>query len=510
MGPQFDRTRWNRNLVLWRLVGALVAVVAALAIVLPAFADEQHGTGVPDFETGPLLWGLVSLAGVFLLLGLSRTLLVGRMAKQAAGAAADVGYFAAMRQFSRNARLFLTYSILSGLGSGIWGVMFNLYLLRVGYPIEFIGTFWLINMLCHGAGALPAGLIADRYGRRKAFVIATTISLVAQGTLLFLQDPLVILILAGISGFGDAFHGVTGAPFMMENSEPHERTHLFSLNAAFMNVSSFVGSLSGGLLPLLWATILVVPALEPAAARSALVTGLPLTLLALVPLAFMREKPVELIASFKDMVTLRYVEHFGIIARFTLLNLMVGAGFGLTVRFFNVFFQEAHNASDSQVGTVIALASIAGAGSVLVSPILAQHWGKAKSIFFTQGISIPFLLLMAVVPSFSAVTVFYLMRAAIYSIGMPLRNQLSMEFISSRERGTAAGFTHTAFDLGGGVGAGIAGLLITTEGFVPAFTAAAILILIPAVLYYVFFDNMENRARRRIAGLAQAATGGRS
>lgn len=485
------RYRLSRHLL--ALAGGLLAALT----IWPVYADGGHDHSATAFDTTALSWGILSLGGVLLVLFLSRMLLLRQAVQPAQTDSGDIGYLEAISHFSRNAKLFLSYSLLAELGSGIWSVMFNLYLLRAGFPITFIGTFWLVNMLCHGAAALPAGLIADRYGRRRAFFVATAISLVAQGSLLFFQEPAFILVLAAVAGFGEAFHGVTGAPFMMENSEPAERPHLFSLNACFLQLSRFGGNLVGGVLPLAWAVVLGIPEIEPSAARWALMTGLPLTLLALLPLAFMREKPVELVASFRELVTLRNVTHLGIIARFTLLSVLVGAGFGLTTRFFNIFFQDVHNASDSQVGTILAFGAVAGAGSILISPIVAQQWGKARGLFFSQASSVPFLLLMAVVPSLSAVTAIFLVRNALASIGQPFRNQLTMEFISARERGTTAGFTHTAFDLGGGVGAGIAGLLIVDNGFGLLFLVAALLTLVPGFLYYWFFDRIEAESRRQ-------------
>ncbi len=53
-------------------------------------------------------------------------------------------------------------------------------------------------------------------------------------------------------------------------------------------------------------------------------------------------------------------------------------------------------------------------------------------------------------------------------------------------------------------GAGIAGLVITTNGFALAFSAASVLIFVPAVLYYVFFNGMEERARQQTGPLATA------
>ena len=55
-------------------------------------------------------------------------------------------YLATIRSFSLNARLFLAYALLSGLGTGIWNVMFNLYLLKVGYSTAFVGLFWMVDM----------------------------------------------------------------------------------------------------------------------------------------------------------------------------------------------------------------------------------------------------------------------------------------------------------------------------------------------------------------------------
>jgi len=98
---------------------------------------------------------------------------------------------------------------------------------------------------------------------------------------------------------------------------------------------------------------------------------------------------------------------------------------------------------------------------------------------------------MALVPGLSFVIAFFFLRGALYSVSMPLRQQLGMEFIVARERATTAGLTHMAFDLGGGAGALLIGFLVTGADFVPAFGTAAVILIIPAVLYYVFFLKME-------------------
>ncbi|HEY3115184.1 MAG TPA: MFS transporter [Chloroflexota bacterium] len=485
----------------WLLRGAVVlgTTITMAAGAAPAFADESHFRGsLGGGLSGTVLAaGLISLAVVFAVLVGWRRILDRRVAAVGAAAAggAPMGYREAIRGFSPNAKLFLAYALLAELGSGIWSVMFNLYLLAVGFPISFVGAFWFINMLCHGIGALPAGMIGDRFGRRRAFVIATLVAVTAELGLLFTMEPLLIICLAAVSGFGDAFHGVTGTPFMMDNSEAHERAHLFSIHGSFQQVSRFVGNLSGGWLPLAWALVIGIPDVDPNVARIALISGLPLTVLALTPLAFMREKELEFVGSLKDLVLLRNVTHMDIVVRFTLLSVMTGAAFGLTIRFFNVFFNQGLGASGSEVGTILAMGSVAGSASILVAPLMVQSWGKVKSLVFTQLASIPFLLAMAFVPSMSFVTGMFLARGAISSIGRPLSNQLQMEFIDRNERGTTAGFTHTAFDIGGGIGAGLAGMLVLDGDFSVTFGAAALLIAVPAILYYTWFYRLERGER---------------
>ena len=392
-------------------------------------------------------------------------------------------------------------------------MVFNLYLLRSGFSTGFVGLFLMVDMLFHGLVAFPAGMIADRIGRRKAFFFATCLNLVARGSLLFTTDPGTLLVLAALAGTGEAFHGSAGPPFIMENSRPQERPLLFSMHAIFHLISRSVGSA----LPLVWAVTLGVPDLNIGMARWLLVLSLPLTLVALAPLWFMTERRDNLAGSFMDLITLRNVVNFPAIAKLALCNVMVGLGMGLATRFFNVFFDLGMGATDRQLSAVFAVAALAGATAVLFSGMLVRRWGTVRSIAITQLASVPFLLLMIfvplVIPGLPLVVIFFILRDALYSISNPVRSQLAMEMTVARERGTTAGLTHMSFDLGGAFGAGLAGGLIGISAaeaslgvevarFVPAFTVAALLVVVGAGLYYFFFRNWDER-RSQVEELAQ-------
>jgi MFS family permease len=478
--------RWR---VRWKALPAVVAgVVAAFAPGI-AFANGDHAA--PAAGPSPTTLWLMAATIVLPFLGLAGwSWLAGARGNTASSPFATL---AGLRRFSRNARLFLTYALLSGLGTGIWNVLFNLYLLRAGFDLAFIGLFWLVEMFFHGLIAFPAGLIGDKVGRRTAFVIATGVNIVARGTLLFVGDPAYLLVFAALAGIGEGFHGVAGAPFMMENSEAEERPLLFSLDSSFSMLSNVVGSITGGLLPLTLVGLLGVPPLDPTATRMALVISLPLTFASLAPLVFMRERPVALVENFRDLFALRNVEHHAILGRLALCTLLIGIAFGLSTRYFNVFFAEARHATDDQIGLIFAMGSMAGAGAVLIAPALTARFGRIRTIVLTQALSVPFLLLIVVLGPLPLVATAYLIRTAIYAVSMPLRSQLSMELVTSRERATTAGLNHMAFDLGGAAGAGAAGALLLGGGFIPAFAVAGIIFLVPAALYHVFFARYELR-----------------
>lgn len=410
-----------------------------------------------------------------------------------------VNYVNNIRRFSRNARLYLTYSLAEGLGSGIWTVMFNLYLLWAGLDLKFVGLLFAINMLFHGFFAFPAGLIGDKIGRRRTFFLATITSIIFRVAILFTLNPTTLIVLTVFRGMAEGFHAVTGSPFMMENSEPEERPHLFSLNFSLAMLSNFVGFLSAGFLPLFWAGMLAVPSMDPAAGRWALVTSLPLTFAALIPLMLMREKRLELVDSFKDLFTLKNVVHFSIMAKLGLCSLLLGLSFGFMTGFFSVFFQAHRGATTEQTGTIMAIGALSGAAAILLSPVLQKKWGKIKTLLVSQLISVPFVMFMVLSGNLYLVGFFYLMRGAFYSISMPIRNQVAMELVTTKERATTNGFTHMWFDLGGTFPAVIAGVLMAAGNFVAPFSMAAGSSALGAILFFIFFIKKEESLKAAIA-----------
>src|SRR5262249_43875959 len=82
------------------------------------------------------------------------------------------GYLGALRLFSRDVRLYLLTAVLIGLTvfGGIYTVLLNLYLLRLGYHSDFVGLVNAAGLLMVGLTCLPAGSLGARWGVRRTMI----------------------------------------------------------------------------------------------------------------------------------------------------------------------------------------------------------------------------------------------------------------------------------------------------------------------------------------------------
>ena len=79
-------------------------------------------------------------------------------------------YIAALRSYSRDVRIILVASAISSFTmDGVFPVVFNLYILRMGFDAEFVGMVNAVGLLLFSVAALPAGSIGTRFGARAAW-----------------------------------------------------------------------------------------------------------------------------------------------------------------------------------------------------------------------------------------------------------------------------------------------------------------------------------------------------
>jgi MFS family permease len=428
-----------------------------------------------------------------------------------------VEYFGQFGRFQRNARLYLINNALSGVSTGILLILYNLYLASLGYKADFIGVVLFAGTIGAGVAIFPAGLCIDRFSG-KAILIGSNllIGLAATGQILFRQ-PLQLLVSAFIAGVGLAFILVINAPFLTANSSPGERSHLFSLNLVLGLVTTVVGDVVGGALPVELRHIPWLMAPLPAALQgilasqplprsyqlSMLFAGI-LVLPSLIPLFLLsNDPPPARVLPGRRLAARSAWKVAAAILRspvflLSLQQALIGAGAGLFVNYFNLYFVQHLKASSAFFGLLSGGAVAVTALFTLGAPWLAGRIGRVNAIALTELASIPLLVTLGLTTLLPLASVCYLFRQGLMDMSNGVLQVFSMEVVPGQHRGVANSSYQAAFQVPTALTVPLGGLLIVHAGYASIFLAgAACYLLAIATLWGGFGGRRKKRFAQR-------------
>ena len=399
-------------------------------------------------------------------------------------------YVSRLRQFGPNARLYLTYSFLSGFGFGILRLYFNLYVLALGFDTAVLGILIAIPPFAIMGTAIPMGLLGARIGFRRALITGTAILLLSMIGIAFSYGVAGLVLFSLLRGASRSLVQVSSAPFMAEQSGPEERTHLFSVQFSVRTFSSFFGFLLAGILPSWFAPLLQVSAESPAAYRATLLVGAGIFAAALLPLLRVRAAAPS---TREDRPRLReMLPSPGPLIRLLLPQVIIGLGAGALVPFLNVYFKLRFGVSDALLGTIFASQSLVMGAATLVGPLLASKLGKVRAVSVAQMVSIPFLLLLGYSPALAPAVVGFLVRASLMNMGNPLYTAFAMDRVGRRGHAATSGLLQMSWQGTRAISSSISGVLQQGPGFGVIFPITIVCYLLASVLIYVFFGRTRS------------------
>lgn len=414
-------------------------------------------------------------------------------------------YVVALRSFSRNARLFIVHVIGMDTVHGTSLVLVNLYFLAVGLSIEFIGLRLLLGGIAGAIFSVPAGLVSDRIGRKWSFIIGDGAGAALYLITIFSTDQSVLLATGMLAAIFGTLHGVSEPAFMAENSESRERVHLFSVSDGLRTLSAMAGSLLGGFVPLLAASLADKVTLY----RASIFVGIAIWALSLIPALMLRgrDRPMERRASGPRQI-FAGVRHPALVLRLVAISGLIALGFGFVGPLFNVFFSEGLHAHTHDIGVTFASGSLFLALAALAAPLLAARMTKVQAVVGTRLLAVPFILLIGLSPSLATVTtvltfagVAYVARIVLANAAGPIAEAFAMEILDPAERGTMVGLRSAAGQTLGGLGAFAGARLMAGGDYVTPFLAMAALYAASSVLFWIWFRPLE-RAARTPSGVA--------
>ena len=397
--------------------------------------------------------------------------------------------------FRPNARLYLVYAIVAGIAIGIFRLLFNFYILSLGYDEKLLGNLVTTSSLTALFVALPMGYLADILGRKVSLLISAVLVSFTIAMMVIWPVTPILYLMNILSGAAQSLAGVTMSPFLMENSSERERTYLFSFSSGMQMVSASLGSWIGGYLPSWVAGMRSVEAVSSQAyGGSILVVAIALAIgvlpLVLIKMPRLDHSERTIFAPFSYAA-----RNPKKLTQLVLPMLITSIGAGLIMPFMNVFFRVQYHQSDQVIGVLFAWGSLAMGLGLLAAPPLADRMGKIQIVVITQGLSIPFLILLGFSPLFWVSGLAYYIRVALMNMSSPVYQTFVMEQVEPSSRAMVASLVSMSWNFGWAISPTISGILQVRYGFGPPFMGTIILYVISVFLYWYFWWRKRETQR---------------
>jgi predicted MFS family arabinose efflux permease len=403
-------------------------------------------------------------------------------------------YLQRVRSFSPDVKLVLVYCLLSGIGYGVIELIFNFYLLELGYKEDFIGQWRAISTLAVAGASLFLGTAINRFGTWRTMLAGFTLLSascigMSLATTTWLLLPLAV-------GYGASLSYLTNPvlPFIMDHERPDQRQHATAVSLSVFSLSVMIGSLMGGVTPNLFAR--VVPSISSGSAgayRAAMLTGAAIALLAMVPLFMMKEPRTFKShqrgrSNLSDETPAERKQTRMDIAQFALMGGLMSIGVGMIWPFYNVFLKSL-GSSDDQIGYIFAISGLIGAIAGLVAPVVVARKGALNSALFLRLSVVPFFLPLIFMPSAGLAVLAFYWRSATASIAWPIEVTFISEILPPRARAGIFGVRSSVWNLGYAAATYAGGLLIVRYGYDPAMVVFAIFSVLSGVVFYSYFSR---------------------
>jgi MFS family permease len=410
-------------------------------------------------------------------------------------------YTDAVRSLSSNVRLYLLTAALAGLtisSMGIFGVLLNLYILRLGFGLEFLGMVNGASAFSFAVFGLPAAAVGRRIGTRRAMLAGTMISTLCSGLVavtVYVAPEMRAEWLIGVRlvrSWGFALFIVNAHPFLMAVTGPAERTHAFSIHTAMWPLAGVGGSLVGGVLPDLCAAALAVDLNSPAPYGWSLFIGSLLFAPAIVALSRTTDPSLEPSTAGETGKKGGPRLMIAVLATIAMIQYL---GFSAVQSFFNVYLDEGLEVSTAMIGLLLACAQLAGGVGGLSTPLITKRLGHGAVVIATSVIGALAILPIALFPVWWVAGTSYLLLTGLATMRHAALTVYHQELAPREWRTSMAG----AFNMAGGLSYSLSsvagGLAIASIGFSKMFLAGAAISLVGVGLFTMFMKSPMGAAK---------------
>jgi MFS family permease len=378
---------------------------------------------------------------------------------------------------------FFVASAYYDFGFFIFFLLFNLYLLKLGYNEAFLGLVSACMMAGGVVGSLPAGIAIQRLGLRGSMIACFTIipclaAILSAG----LPAPL-LLGCAFLYGALSVLWAVLQAPAVAELTSVRNRGAGFGIICSSGIAIGILGGGVGGRLPG-WMAQLAPGSSVVAQYRAALWIGCAIVLLGLV--SSLKLRPRAPLPPVRESRLLRrpppQVIYF--LAAVAVWSL----GTGVFNPFFSAFFERMHMPVE-RIGLVFSLSQLGQALAILAAPLVFRVTGLIRGISRMQLLSAVALACLAASGGQATAALAYGAYMVVQNMSEPGMFNYLMDSVPEKERSGVSALYFLVASSVQAIAAGVSGLLLRRFGYPPVLLLAAVLCAIAGVLVRLLLEN---------------------
>ncbi len=384
--------------------------------------------------------------------------------------------FADYLSLERNVSLASAAIFILGLGEELWKKFLPKYLEALGASTPIIGFFGTAEDFYDAIYQYPGGWLADRFGRRRAFLILVTAA--STGYLVYLFSPSWPFLLIGLALVMGWQSMASPAIFaVIGDSLPRERRAMgFTLQSILKRVPVVVAPLAGGAL----------------IARLGIIKGVHTSLLitiflAAVTILFVRK--ITLTAGVKEATNIRGVwqTFHSVLKRLLVSDVIIRTCEGMTGVLTILYVTNIQHFTVATYGTLIAIQMITSILVYIPAGKIADRIGRKPFVIATFLSFALFPLAIIYASSFPLLILAFIV-GGLREIGEPSRKAMIVDFAQEGVRARSIGLYYLVRSLSITPAAAIGGLLWKIAPEVP-FVTAGIIGLIGTVVFAVTVEE---------------------
>ncbi len=386
------------------------------------------------------------------------------------------------------------------IDGGVYSVLQNLYLLRLGYGPEFVGAFNSAGLFVFALLSLPIGTIRRWSSRRLLLIglLVTFSGMVAVPLALWAPPTWRTALLLGgriLSLAGLSFFFVHSAPFLMGITSGDWQNRSLAWQSAVLSTAGFAGGLTGGYMPGWIAAATGLPLDDPTPYQYPLLLASGLFLLAFFAIWRTPEPVIEAIAPGSAPLEGENEPSGGswvgpiwlLLLLISVARILQTTAPGAIFTFTNVYLDDGLRVSTDKIGIATAVGRLASVPMSLLAPRMLDRWGSFRMVIAVSLLSVVAALPLALPTGWEMASLGYVLASGAGPLRYLTFLVFSFSLVPPERRALISGAGEMAIGLGFALMAFAGGFLIAGFGYGVLFGVSLATTLLGTALFWLIF-----------------------